>query len=87
VRKTSKNMVQINFMDFDMFKLEIFYEYISLKISIFIEELVQPIIVVEGSIVIIVVHVVINAPNGRVNNENDNLEEFVIMRTRGFDSR
>ncbi len=80
-------MVQINFMDFDMFKLEIFYEYISLKISIFIEELVQPIIVVEGSIVIIVVHVVINAPNGRVNNENDNLEEFVIMRTRGFDSR
>jgi hypothetical protein len=69
-------MVQINPMDFDMLKLEIFDEYISLKISIFIDELVQPTIVAKGSIVIIVVDVVVNAPNGRVNNENDNLEEF-----------
>jgi hypothetical protein len=63
-------------MDFDVFKLENVDEYISLKSSIFIDEPVQPTIVARGSIVIIVVDVVVDAPNGVVDNENDNLEEF-----------
>jgi hypothetical protein len=63
-------------MDFDVFKLENVDEYISLKSSIFIDELVQPTIVARGSIVIIVVDVVVDGPNGVVDNENDNLEEF-----------
>ncbi len=84
-------MVQTNSMDFDMFKLENVDEYNNLKASIFIDELVQPTIVAGVSNVIIIVVVLVGAPNGGVDNENDNLEEFDTNydneRTRGFDSR
>ncbi len=78
-------------MDFDRFKLENVDEQNNLKASIFIDEWVQPTIVARVSNVIIVVVVLVGAPNGGVDNENDNLEKFDTNynneRTRGFDSR
>jgi len=70
------NVVHIDPIDFDMFKLDSDDAYVSLQVPKSIDESMQPIVTMGGSIIVVGDLVVGNVPTRGVDNGTNSLKEY-----------
>jgi len=72
-KKQVPDKVQIDFIEFDMFMLETFDAYVGVQAPISIDESIQPLVIVGGTII----YLVIDVPSGGEIDRIESVEEDV----------